>query len=95
MEKDAAFLEEINYFVTCHLIFPTISHIYVVKRVNLLTLIQLPLPLLVFFGIKNTKFLKRYSRIICSVFCRVPQKLHVETHEEFPVCLTCLSVLTQ
>ena len=53
MEKDAAFLEEINYFVTCHLIFPTISHIYVVKRVNLLTVIQLPLPLLEFFGINN------------------------------------------
>ena len=51
MEKDAAFLEEINYFVTCHLIFPTISHIYVVKRVNLLTVIQLPLPLLVFLGL--------------------------------------------
>ena len=51
MEKDAAFLEEINYFVTRHLIFPTISHIYVVKRVNLLTVIQLPLPLLVFLGL--------------------------------------------
>ena len=62
MEKHAAFLEEINYSVTCHLIFPTISHIYVVKRVNLLTVIQLPLPLLVFFGINNIKFLKRYSQ---------------------------------
>ena len=62
MEKDAAFLEEINYFATCHLIFPTISHIYVVKRVNLLTVIQLPLPLLVFFGINNIKYLKRYSQ---------------------------------
>ena len=35
MEKDPAIFEEINY-VTCHLIFPTISYIYVVKRVILL-----------------------------------------------------------
>ena len=36
MEKDPAIFEEINYYVTCHLIFPTISYIYVVKRVILL-----------------------------------------------------------
>ena len=37
MEKDPAIFEEINYYVTCHLIFPTISYMYVVKRVILLT----------------------------------------------------------
>ena len=47
MEKDLAFLEEINYFVTCHLTFPTISHNYVVKRLILLAAIQLPLSVLV------------------------------------------------
>ena len=26
MEKDPAIFEEINYYVTCHLIFPTISY---------------------------------------------------------------------
>ena len=47
MEKDSAYLKEINYFVTCHIIFSTISHIYVVKRIILLAVIQLPLSVLV------------------------------------------------
>ena len=33
VEKDPAIFEDINYYVTCHLIFPKISYIYVVKRV--------------------------------------------------------------
>ena len=47
MEKDAAIFEEINYNVTCQLIFPTISYIYVVKRVILLAEIHMSLSVLV------------------------------------------------
>ena len=47
MEKDPAIFEEINFNVTCHLIFPTISYIYVVERVILLAVIHLSLSVLV------------------------------------------------
>ena len=43
--------EEINYYVTCHLIFPTISYIYVVKRVILLAVIHTSLSVLVSLGL--------------------------------------------
>ena len=43
--------EEINYYVTCHLIFPTISYVYIVKRVILLAVILLSLPVLVCLGL--------------------------------------------
>ena len=64
MEKDPSIFEEINYCVTCHLIFPTISHIYVVKRVILLPVIHMSLSVLVclwfitlnsWSGIRNKK----------------------------------------
>ena len=51
MEKDPAIFEEINYYVTCHLIFPTISYIYVVKRVILLAVFHMSLSVLVFLGV--------------------------------------------
>ena len=51
MEKDPAIFEEINYYVTCHLIFPTISYIYVVKRVILLAVIHMSLSVLVCLGL--------------------------------------------
>ena len=41
MEKDHAIFEEINYYVTCDLIFPTISYIYTVKCVIILAVIIL------------------------------------------------------
>ena len=44
-------LEEIIYYVTCHLIFPTISYIYVVKRVILLAVIHTSLSVLVSLGL--------------------------------------------
>ena len=47
MEKDPAIFEDINYNVTCHLIFPTISYIYVVKRAILLAVIHMSLSVLV------------------------------------------------
>ena len=47
MEKEPAIFEETNYYVTCHLIFPTISYIYVVKRVILLAVIHMSLSVLV------------------------------------------------
>ena len=43
--------EEIIYYVTCHLIFPTISYIYVVKRVILLAVIHTSLSILVSLGL--------------------------------------------
>ena len=48
VEKDPAIFEEINYNVTCHLIFPTISYIYVVKRAILLAVIHMSLSVLVY-----------------------------------------------
>ena len=51
MEKDPAIFEEINYYVTCHLIFPTISYIYIVKRVILLAVIHMSLSVLVCLGL--------------------------------------------
>ena len=51
MEKDPAIFEEINYYVTCHLIFPTISYVYIVKRVILLAIILMSLPVLVCLGL--------------------------------------------
>ena len=51
MEKDPAIFEEINYYVTCHLIFPTISYIYVVKRVILLAVIHVSLSVMVCLGV--------------------------------------------
>ena len=51
MEKDPAIFEEINYYVTCHLIFPTISYIYTVKRVILLAVIHMSLSVLVCLGL--------------------------------------------
>ena len=51
MEKDPAVFEEINYYVTCHLMFPTISYIYVVKRVILLAVIHTSLSVLVSLGL--------------------------------------------
>ena len=47
MEKDPAIFEEINYKVTCHLIFPTISYIYVVKRAIVSAVIHMSLSVLV------------------------------------------------
>ena len=61
MEKDPAIFEEINYYVTCHLIFPTISYIYIVKRVILLAVILMSFFGTGLLGINNAKFLKRYS----------------------------------
>ena len=43
--------EEIIYYVTCHLIFPTISYIYVVKHVVLLAVIHTSLSVLVSLGL--------------------------------------------
>ena len=51
MEKDPAIFEEINYYVTCHLIFPTISYVYIVKRIILLAVILLSFPVLVCLGL--------------------------------------------
>ena len=51
VEKDSAIFKEINYYVTCHLIFPTISYIYVVKRVILLGVIHMSLWVLVCLGL--------------------------------------------
>ena len=56
MEKDPAIFEEINYYVTCHLIFPTISYIYVVKRVILLAVIHMSLSVLVCLGLIALNF---------------------------------------
>ena len=47
MEKDPAIFEEINYYVTCDLIFPTISYIYTVKCVIVLAVIHMSLSVLV------------------------------------------------
>ena len=64
MEEDPAIFEKINYYVTCHLIFPTISCIYVVKRVILLAVIHMSLSVLIclwlitvnsWSGIRNKK----------------------------------------
>ena len=51
MEKDPAIFEEINYYVTCHLIFPTISYIYVAERVILLAVIHMSLSVLGCLGV--------------------------------------------
>ena len=94
MEKDPAIFEEINYYVTCHLIFPTISSIYIVKRVILLAVIHMSLLVLVCLRLIK-KMLETVFATRSPVFSHVPQKLRSETDEEFPVCLTCLRVLTQ
>ena len=60
MEKDPAIFEEINYYVTCDLVFPTISYIYTVKCVIVLAVINVSFGTGL-LGINNTKFLKRYS----------------------------------
>lgn len=51
VEKDPAIFEELNYYVTCHLIFPTISYIYIVKRVILLAVFLMSLSVLVCLGL--------------------------------------------
>ena len=51
MEKDPAIFEEINYYITCDLIFPTISYIYTVKCVILLAVIHMSLSVLVWLGL--------------------------------------------
>ena len=51
MEKDPAIFEEINYYVTCDLIFPTISYIYTVKCVIVLAVIHMSLSVLVCLGL--------------------------------------------
>ena len=56
MEKDPAIFEEINYYVTCHLIFPTISYINIVKRVMLLAVIHMSLSVLVCLGLITLNF---------------------------------------
>ena len=50
-EKDPAIFEEINYYITCQLIFPTISYINIVKRVMLLAVIHMSLSVLVCLGL--------------------------------------------
>ena len=51
MEKDPAIFEEINYYVTCDLIFPTISHIFTVECVIVLAVIHMSLSVLVCLGL--------------------------------------------
>lgn len=51
MEKDPAIFEEINYYVTCDLIFPTISYMYTVKCVIVLAVIHMSLSVLVCLGL--------------------------------------------
>ena len=51
MEKDPAIFEEINYYVTCDLVFPTISYIYTVKCVIVLAVIHMSLSVLVCLGL--------------------------------------------
>ena len=51
MEKDPAIFEEINYYVTCDLIFPTISYIFTVKCVIVLAVIHMSLSVLVCLGL--------------------------------------------
>ena len=49
MEKDPAIFEEINYYVTCDLVFPT--YIYTVKCVIVLAVIDMSLLVLVCLGL--------------------------------------------
>ena len=51
MEKDHAIFKEINYYVTCDLIFPAISYIYTVKCVIILAVIHISLSVLVCLGL--------------------------------------------
>ena len=51
MEKDPAIFEEINYYVTCDLIFPTISYIYTVQCVIVLAVIRMSPSVLVCLGL--------------------------------------------
>ena len=56
MEKGPAIFEEINYYVACDLIFPTISYIYILKRVILLAVILMSLSVLVCLGLITLNF---------------------------------------